>query len=256
MQQKERLKHIQDMLIKNGSVKVSDLCCIFKVSEMTIRRDLDILVKQQIAVRNHGGATLYTDNPLTERPYNLRMLDNQAEKNVIALEALPLIKEGSKVFFDSSTTVYTIAKHLNNNINFLAVTDSLYTALELSSRTNVKTMCLGGEINPKTNSCIGNFAENMLQNMYFDIAFIGLPSITVEGVMTVTSINEYTLKRIIIMNSKTKVLVIDHTKLKEPDFFKLGDISEIDIIITDSKIDKNFIDLCNNMKVKTIIAEL
>jgi DeoR/GlpR family transcriptional regulator of sugar metabolism len=256
MQQDERLKLIQDMLTKNGAVKVVDLCCIFKVSEISIRRDLDILVKQHIAVRNHGGATLYTDNLITERPYNLRMLDHQAEKNLIALEALPLITEGSKVFFDCSTSVYAIAKHLNNNINFLAVTDTLYTALELSSRTNVKTMCLGGEVNPKTNSSIGNFAENMMQNMYFDIAFIGLPSVSVEGTMTVTSITECTLKRILMNHSKTKVLVVDHSKLRDPDFLILGNISEIDILLTDSKMDQKFINFCQHLKIKTILAQV
>ncbi len=52
----ERQRMILSHLAKNGNVSVIDLCNMFKVSEMTIRRDLTSLQSQGLLKRTYGGA--------------------------------------------------------------------------------------------------------------------------------------------------------------------------------------------------------
>lgn len=250
-----RLKEIEEMLHQYGKVEVSSLCRIFNVTEMTIRRDLNELERRNLAIRSHGGAIL-PDNILSERPYELRMTHNLQEKDAIAKEALPLIEDGCTVFFDSSTTVYYLARLITNSHNFLVVTDTITTALELNSRANVKVICLGGELKKTTHSCSGLFAEQMLESMHFNIAFIGVPSISYDGILSTSSISELSIKQTVMKHSSSTVILADSSKLGSSDFLKFGHISECDTIITDSNIPREFVDYCTNQGVRVIIAKL
>ena len=46
----DRLNQIEEMLREYGKVEITDLCRIFNVTDMTIRRDLNDLVKKKVAV--------------------------------------------------------------------------------------------------------------------------------------------------------------------------------------------------------------
>ena len=191
----ERLKEIETMLQTNGKVEVGNLCRIFNVTEMTIRRDLNDLVARNLAVR---------------------------EKEAIAREALQFIGDGDRVFFDSSTTVYCLARLISNTQKFLAVTDTLSTAMELNARTSLRVVCLGGELKKTTGSCTGTFAEQMLKSMYFNTVFIGLPRISKTGVLSTSSMSELSIKRAAIDHASQVIVLADSSKIGEPDFLAIG----------------------------------
>ncbi|GIP59803.1 DeoR/GlpR family DNA-binding transcription regulator [Paenibacillus sp. FSL W8-0186] len=256
MLREERLREIEDMLKSNGMVEVAKLSRLFNVTEMTIRRDLDDLVQRKIAVRSHGGAMLPPDNVLSERSYEMRIMVNREEKEAIAREALALINEGDRVFFDSSTTVYCLAQLISNTQNLLVVTDTLSTANELMSRSRVKVICLGGELQKETGSCAGPFAEQMIECMNFNTAFIGLPRISMNGVLSTSSISGLRIKQAAIQRSKKVVILIDSSKLGDPEFLEVGHLSEVDTVITDSNIDPSFVTYCKSINVNVIIAKV
>lgn len=256
MLREERLREIEAILRKTGMVEVSKLSKIFNVTEMTIRRDLDDLVQRKIAIRSHGGAILPPDNILTERPYEMRIKINRAEKEAIAKEAVKLIQSGDRVFFDSSTTVFCLAQMIANTQNLLVVTDTLITATELNSRTNVKVICLGGEVQKETGSCAGPFAENMIRSMNFNYAFIGVPRISMNGILSTSSISELNIKKAAMERARKVVVLVDSSKLGEPEFLEVGHLSQIDTLITDSKIPPEFVDYCKSCNVQVIVAKV
>jgi DeoR/GlpR family transcriptional regulator of sugar metabolism len=256
MLKEERLREIEDILLRNGMVEVSKLARLFNVTEMTIRRDLDDLVLRNIAVRSHGGAMLPPENVLSERSYETRIMIKRNEKEAIARKALALINDGDRVFFDSSTTVYCLAQMISNTQNLLVVTDTLSTASELISHSRVKVICLGGELQKETGSCAGPFAEKMLASMNFNTAFIGLPKISMNGILSTSSINGLTIKQAAIQRSQKVVVLIDSSKLGEPEFLEVGHLSDIDTVITDSNIDPQFVTYCRSLNVNIIIANV
>lgn len=256
MLKEERLKEITTMLHINGKVEVSNLCRIFNVTEMTIRRDLNDLVERQIAVRSHGGAILAPDSTLNETPYELRISHHLAQKEAIAHSALSFIHDGDRIFFDSSTTAYCLARRIPSTQKLLAVTDTLTTAVELNARTSVKVVCLGGELKKTTGSCTGAFAESMLKTMHFNTAFLGLPRISADGTLSTSSTSELAIKRTVIERADQVILLVDSSKLGSPDFLEIGHLSQTNVLITDDKMPQDFIRYCQSQNVQTVIAQV
>ena len=92
--------------------------------------------------------------------------------------------------------------------------------------------------------------------MYFKTAFLGFCSITSDGLITTNSVNDLEIKKMIIQRSEKSIVLIDSSKIVTPQFFQLGTIYEIDLIITDNKIPKNFIDCCKENQVELIIVDV
>ena len=256
MLKNERLAQIQRMLNDYGKVEVKNLCRIFNVTEITIRRDLNQLEQQRLAIRSHGGAIAPPEAVITERPYQTRITSHLEEKEAIAQLALPLIQTGARIFFDSSTTVFCLAQLLTNDQNLCIITDTLSTALELNTRTNIHVICLGGELQKNSNSCAGIFAETMLDTMNFDYAFLGVYGITEDGYLSTPSTAEYSLKKAVIQHSRQVVLMVDSSKLGTPSFLQLGHLSQVDTIITDSHIPQSFVECCRKNNTEILIAQM
>lgn len=252
----ERLLEIEAILGNQGKVEVTTLCRLLSVTEMTIRRDLDDLERRGIAIRTHGGAMVPNEQILTERPYEARILRNPKEKEAIAKSALSLIKDGDRVFFDSSTTVFCLAKQLPNFKKLAVVTDTLETAIEVNNRSNIQVLCLGGELRKNTGSCVGSFTERMLDELHFTICFIGLPKVTMEGILSTSSVGQQQIKRRVIAQSEKVVLMVDGSKLGQAEFFEIEKLSKVDVLITDESMDREFLDFCTAQGIETIIAPI
>src|SRR5258708_1635271 len=67
----KRRHELLRLVERQGQVTVVDLCSLFDVSTDTIRRDLDLLARQGLIKRTHGGAMpvglVQHDTPFTQR---------------------------------------------------------------------------------------------------------------------------------------------------------------------------------------------
>ena len=189
---------------------------------------------------------------LTERPYEIRITRNLREKEAIAREALQFIGDGDRVFFDSSTTVYCLARLISNTQKFLAVTDTLSTAMELNARTSLRVVCLGGELKKTTGSCTGTFAEQMLKSMYFNTVFIGLPRISKTGVLSTSSMSELSIKRAAIDHASQVIVLADSTKAQHSAFISFAPLQAADVILTDTDISPVFLRAAKTCGVQII----
>lgn len=250
----ERLDIINDYISRNGKAEVSHLSEITNVSEATIRRDLALLASQKKIVRSHGGAALNEDLLMDETPFTLRSAHNVEQKKQIAHAALSLIQSGRTYFFDCSSTVYELAKLITDQ-KIVAVTDTMYTAIELNRKEHVSVVMLGGTVSKSTGSSAGTFALSMLNIIQPSIAFIGLPSIMEDGSFSVAGMHDYEIKTALIQQAESVIVLIDSSKYKNKRcFLKIGDLSKVDVVITDSAIDPSFQALCNSFNCKLIIA--
>ena len=104
MSKSTRLSQIEKLLFSVGSVEVSHLSSLFHVSEMTIRRDINMLVTQGKAIRTHGGATIPTEKYIDGVSFSARAKEHIAEKKAIAREAVKFLNPGDNIFIDDSST--------------------------------------------------------------------------------------------------------------------------------------------------------
>ena len=80
-------------------------------AEMTIRRDLDLLVRRGVARRVRGGAASLLARG-DEIPYWMRELEAAPVKARIGLAISRLLGDGEAVGLDSGTTVLQVARSL------------------------------------------------------------------------------------------------------------------------------------------------
>jgi len=143
MLKKERQQQIIDMLHANGYVEATELAKIFGVTGMTIRRDFEELEYEGKLIRSRGGALLTNANALVEHPFNTRQSDNEIQKIAIAEAALETIDDGQKLFFGSGSTVWNLAKKLNNSRRLMIITDAINISNELISRPAISVIQIG-----------------------------------------------------------------------------------------------------------------
>src|ERR1700683_3929756 len=108
----DRHRQIADAVRGAGQLSVAELAGLTGTSDMTIRRDLEILAEQGVLERYRGGArTLLLRGQ--EPPFALRAHEAADAKRRIAAEVSRLIADGETVLLDSGTTCLEVARQLH-----------------------------------------------------------------------------------------------------------------------------------------------
>ena len=249
MLSKQRREKIFELIREDGHAKVLDLSRIFKVTEVTIRHDLEKLEKEGLITREHGGAYL-KNMDLSVRDFKLLNQENISEKITIAHKAVELIYNGDTIILDSGSTTTEIAKLLTGFSNLTVITNALNIALILGAQSGINTNVTGGEFKAPTLSLTGQKAADYFQNIYVDKLFLATAGITLKSGLTYPGISDIPVKRAMIESSKEVYLVADSSKLGKASFASLGPLSLIDYLITDSKIKSEDIEWLKTYDVK------
>ena len=239
----KQLRHekILNLLKSKKSVEVTSLCGDFNVTEMTIRRDLDELASKGLVVRTHGGAVLPGFSQIHEAPFDVRIVSHMAEKEVIAREAFKYMNPGEKFFMNSSSTVFCLARMLDNEKSYLIASEATNIANELNTRKNISVIQIGGELRKNTISCVGFYAEEMIRGFSFDTAFIGINGLDDEGRFYCGSMQETGIYHAILDSSRRVIVLADFSKIGRTDFARIGNIENIDLLITDRGADPSIL---------------
>ncbi len=101
-------------LTRDGRVLVMDMARKFETSQVTIRKDLEILHAHGLVHRTHGGALPAREGALEDPTLREKEKPHRKKKLRIADIAARLVKEGQVVILDSGTTATAIARALRN----------------------------------------------------------------------------------------------------------------------------------------------
>ncbi len=236
----ERQRMIVDLVNERKSVRVSELSKIFSVTEETIRRDLEKLEKEKKLTRSHGGAiSIQTPNSV-EIPYTVREATNVLEKRHIALEAVKHVKTGNKIILDASTTAWYMAKTLPD-IPLTVLTNSIKVAMELSQKSKITVISTGGILLSKSLSYAGPLAESSLDDYYVDKAFISCKGLHLDRGISESDEQQSRIKQKMMKIADTVFLLMDYSKFGVQSFSRMGGLDQIDKIITDARVDRQFV---------------
>ncbi|QCX34406.1 DeoR/GlpR transcriptional regulator [Caloramator sp. E03] len=250
----ERKMQIISLLKEQGNIKVSDLAKIYDVSEVTIRKDLQELEEEGLIKRVHGGAVL--NNSIKFEPTFSEKSDKYIqEKESIGKASAKLIKDGDIIALDAGTTTLQIAKNITAK-NLTVVTNSLDIAYQLSSKKDIEVIVTGSLLRWETRAFVGPLTDMTLKNIRVDKAFIGTNGISLKFGLTTPNITEANTKKTLISISQQIIVVCDHSKFNSVCFAKIVDIDEIDIVVTDSGIDKSIKKQFEKAGVELTISEL
>ena len=251
----QRREKILELLKEDGSAKVVDLARLFKVTEVTIRQDLDKLDKEGLVVKEHGGAFLKNVEDQV-RNFALANQENLDKKELIAAKCLEFIDDGDTIILDSGSTTTEIAKQLAGNNRVLTViTNALNIALMLGVETGIEVIMTGGEFKPPTLSLTGQKAADFFKGLNAQKLFLATAGLSLKAGLTYPSISDLVVKKAMIESAETTYLVADSTKIGKSAFASLGALSLIDYIITDSGIQEKHKQLFHDNEIEVIIAD-
>ncbi len=249
----QRRDKILDLIKEDGAAKVLDLARLFKVTEVTVRQDLEKLEKGGLIIREHGGAYLKNvgDQVKTFSPANQENMD---KKEAIALKCLEFIEPGDTIILDSGSTTTEVAKKLKGMKNLTVITNALNIALMLGAEPGIEVIVTGGEFKPPTLSLTGQKAADFFKGIHVQKLFLATAGISLKAGLTYPSISDIVVKKAMIDTAETTYLIADSTKIGKASFASLGALSLIDFIITDAGIEEKHKQVFKNHEIELIIA--
>lgn len=250
-----RRDKILELLKEDGSAKVVDLARIFKVTEVTIRQDLEKLEKEGLIVKEHGGAYLKNVEDQV-RNFMLIHQENLDKKAMIAEKCLDYIESGDTIILDSGSTTTEIAKKLKGLKNLTVITNALNIALMLGAEPGIEVIVTGGEFKPPTLSLTGQKAADFFRGLNVQKLFLATAGISLKSGLTYPSISDLVVKKAMIDAADITYLVADSTKIGRSALASLGALSLIDFIITDPGIEEKHKAVFQEHEIELIIANL
>ena len=250
----ERRSKILHLLNENGQVFVQELSEEFNVSEVTIRKDLDLFESRKLLIRSRGGAMKYESSVGTDYQITDKDKINYADKVNIGKRAAILVQDGDTIIIDSGTTTLEVAKNLNRDYNINIITNAINIVNQLLQFNNINIIVPGGSIRKNSHSLIGPLAEKSLANFYVDKVFIGVDGFNVSQGAFTPNIEEASLNQRMIEIAKEVILVTDSSKFNRKSLAFICPPNKIDIIVTDNKIDKEVERQLIEIGIKVIIA--
>ena len=189
----QRREKIIDLLKEDGSAKVVNLAKLFKVTEVTIRQDLEKLEAEGLIIKEHGGAFLKNAFD-SARGLALMNQENLDKKALIAKKCMEFIEVGDTIILDSGSTTTEIAKNLIGFKHLTVITNALNIAMMLGSEPGIELIVTGGEFKPPTLSLTGQKAADFFKGLNVQKLFLATAGISLKSGLTYPSISDLVVK--------------------------------------------------------------
>lgn len=238
----ERHHRILEELNQNPQITVRELARILCVSEPTIRRDFTELHRKGIITKRYGGAILNQGAPDREIPFFLRENEKSSVKTEIGRKAAELVQDGMVVMLDASTSAYHLVPYLAKRKDLIVITSGAKTATALAE-ANIRTFCTGGQMLIHSFSYVGEQAEQFVRQINADILFFSVAGVGYDGQMSDRAIEEANLRKVMFGSCQKKILLCDSSKFGKTCFYNMGNIRDLDGIISEGPLPTQIQDL-------------
>lgn len=250
----ERRRRILESLFEHQSVRVTELSQLLGVSEVTIRRDLESMERDNLLERCHGGATLNTHLNI-EPLFSQKNTSFLEEKRRIGMLAASLVEDGETIFINSGTTTLQIFRHLAGK-NLQVITSNMGAITE-GEVPGVEVIAIGGIYRAHSHSFVGAPALQSLKHYYASKCFIGVDGVSIRHGLTTPSIDEAMVASTMIERTHGKaIIVVDHSKFGVIASSLTSELDLADVVVTDSGVDPGYKQDLERMGVEVLIADM
>jgi DeoR/GlpR family transcriptional regulator of sugar metabolism len=208
-----------ETLSSHGKVIAADLANSLRVSVDTVRRDLNQLVTEGLALRVHGGALPAAPFP---RPVAERSAQASSLKPELAQKAAGLIQPKNVVVFDGGSTNRELVRWIPPELRFTAVTPSLPVATALSELPLVEVIVLGGRVLGRELVTTGARAVKEISDFRADLCYLGVCAVHRHVGVSTFSVEELELKQALIRCACTIAAIISAEKFGKMAPFVVG----------------------------------
>jgi DeoR family galactitol utilization operon repressor len=228
----ERESFMLDKMANEGSLSVSGLSRELNVSEVTIRSDLKNLEEKGFVHRTRGGA-----HPAFYKDILDRQRLNMEEKNRIARAAAEFVHDDDRIMIEAGTTTALIVRYLTGRRGVQIVTNSTLVFSYARLNPSLNIILTGGVFRKETESLVGPVAINAIKDFNVRLAFVGTDGFSIERGMTTQLVEGSEIVKAMRSRAQETWLVADSSKYGKSGFVNVLSLSEVNGIMTDSKID-------------------
>ncbi|MCH6159063.1 DeoR/GlpR family DNA-binding transcription regulator [Streptomyces marispadix] len=238
----QRRALILEELRERGGVRVNELTRKLLVSDMTVRRDLDVLSRRGALEKVHGGAVPLADASTHEPGFEAKSSLERSAKEEIARAAAAMAKPGSAIALSGGTTTYALAQHLTEVPDLTVVTNSVRVAdvFHAASRragngthAGTATVVLTGGVRTPSDSLVGPVADAAIRTLHFDVLFLGVHGISTEAGLSTPNLAEAETNRHFVGSARRVVVVADHTKWGTVGLSSFASLEDVGTLVTD-----------------------
>lgn len=249
----ERRRYILDLVQKHGRVLVTELSRSLKISQITIRKDLDYLQAKGLVQRSHGGALSVQPNTLADPTLKEKEKYHFEEKQRIAAAAVKLVQEGQCVLLDSGSTTTAIAQALKQFSRLAVITNAVNIAADLAG-TDFEVILVGGTLRKNSFSLVGPLAEDNLEEMHADILFLGVDGFDPEIGITTPNFLESRVNRAMVKAAQRVVVVCDSSKFNRRSLSRIVPPTAIHQVITDRNLPQDAVESLRAQNIEVTLV--
>lgn len=234
MSRDERLALLRNIIEERHTISTSELQEMFEVSRMTLFRDLDQLQEEGIVEKLYGSVTL------TRKLYDIdeSLTEHIEEKRLIAQKVLEYIHKNDTILVGAGTSTLEVVKLIAaQDMKVAVVTNSLAAANTVYKTNNIRLFVIGGEYHPETRSLFGPASVETLSRISGRVLILGANAVDPDAGITAHFIDHAELLRHMMKTVKVRIAAIDSSKFGHVCAHHICDLSEIDVLITDSNLD-------------------
>jgi DeoR family deoxyribose operon repressor len=236
-------------------VNIRELTKKFEVSEMTIRRDLSLLARENLVDLIPGGAVLkrLEDN---ESRYQVTREESvrTIEKLKIGQRAVSLIEPNETIILDIGTTTEYMAKYLREDAPITVLCTTLNALVEVYKKKNCSLIFAGGYFHPQTMTFESPEGIELIKRTRADKAFVSAAGIHNELGITTVYPHELQAKKAILSSAKSRILVVDSSKFGQTKSIYFADMSSFQTVITDTGIPEEYARFISDLGVELILV--
>ena len=251
----DRRQSLLDLLRKIPGQSVPELGATLRVSQGTIRNDLNALEQEGLLKRVHGGAILIDDDQFQSRPFQLRYKEHAAAKLAIARAASALVMKGDSIFLDASSTSYYLARCLSDRQRLRAVTNGIDVARLLAQNLSNTSFLIGGVVNNDSASVVGLLSEEIIKDLHFQKALVSCSGFSLQRGMTEVHLAEAQVKRRVVESSQQVIALIDSSKFGKDDLTPFARFENISHLFTDANLSPEWIERLKQAGIQVTICE-
>lgn len=231
---RQRQELILDEIRRTGAVQVHALVARLNVSDMTVRRDLDVLAKRGLVEKVYGGATSVVGRSTEEPGFEAKSVRALPQKEAICARAAGLIRPGTAIGISAGTTTWTFASFLDEVPDLTVVTNSIRVAdaLRRTGRTD-RTVVLTGGVRTPSDALVGPVAVQTLRSLHLDVVFLGVHGMADGPGFTTPNLDESETDRALVEAGRRLVVLADNTKWGVVGISTIAALDEAHVLVTD-----------------------
>lgn len=220
---------------RSGGARIVQLAELLGVSDMTVRRDIDVLAARGLVQKVYGGATVRPQGTSEEPGFEAKSGRQPAAKELIAAAAAALVQPRATIAVSAGTTTYAAAAYLARVPQLTVVTNSVRVADYLFCNGEPsQTILLTGGLRTPSDALVGPIAVQTISGLHVDLLLMGVHGMDPVSGFTTPNLMEAETGRAMVASAGRLIVLADHTKWGVIGLSSIAALGGAAIVVSDS----------------------